>query len=141
VVNWLRAGAIIAGVDPVAKVYLTKDASGNFRLPALRQLGNDVDLIAAGQTNVLGEYILHNLSDADFPYSGPAIDIDNVLLQELTPLFGHSSTDADYFTSFRNPVLSLFTAERLLILMIGKRNRRREGGGTETAGSENYLRA
>jgi hypothetical protein len=116
VVNWLRAGAIVAGIDPVAKGYLNKDASGNLRLPALRQLGDDLDLIAAGQTNVLAEYTLHNLSDADFTYSGPAIDIDNVLLQELAPLFGHSATDADYFTNFRNPVLSFFTAERLSIL-------------------------
>src|ERR1700741_1318812 len=82
VVNWLRAGAIIAQIDPVAKGYLFVDGSNHLRLPALRQLGNNVDLANAGQTNVLAEYTLHNLSDADFTYSGPAIDIDNVLLQE-----------------------------------------------------------
>jgi hypothetical protein len=116
VVNWLLAGAIIAQIDPVANGYLSKDSSGNLRLPALRQLGNTVDLVAAGQTNVLAEYVLHNLSDADFTYSGPAVTIDNVILQTLAPNFGYDPKAANYFLAFRNPVLSFFTAERLLIL-------------------------
>lgn len=116
VVNWLRAGGILAQIDPVAKGYLTTDAKGNFRLPALRQLGNDVDLVAAGQTNVLAEYTLHNLSDADFTYSGPAVDIINVVLAEIAPEFGYNSTDANYFSNFRNPVFSFFSGERLTIL-------------------------
>jgi len=116
VVNWLRAGAIIAQIDPVAKGYLTTDASGNFRLPALRQLGNDVNLLAAGQTNVLAEYVLHNISDSDFTYSGPAVTILNAILAEIAPEFGHSPADANYFTNFRNPVMSFFSAERLTII-------------------------
>ena len=79
VVNWLRAGAIIAQIDPLAKGYLYMDSKGNLRLPPLRQLGNNLDLNAAGQTNVLAEYTLHNLSDADFTYSGPAVDAVNVI--------------------------------------------------------------
>src|SRR5262249_19594288 len=65
VVNWLRAAAIMAQIDPVAKGYLTVDGHGNFRLPALRQLGS-INLLAAtpSQTNLLVEYALHNLSDA-----------------------------------------------------------------------------
>ncbi len=116
VVNWLRAGAIIAQIDPVAEGYLYVDGSGNLRLPALRQLGNTVNLNAAGQTNVLAEYTLHNLSDADFTYSGPAVDIDNVILQALAPQFGYDPAAPGYLLKFRNPVLSFFTAERLLIL-------------------------
>jgi hypothetical protein len=116
VVNWLRAGAIIARIDPVAAGYLYVDTVGNFRLPALRQLGNNVNLNLGGQTNVLAEYCLHNLSDADFTYSGPAIDADNVILAALAPQFGYNPTDANYFIKFRNPVFSFFTAERLLIL-------------------------
>lgn len=80
------------------------------------QLGNNVDLNAAGQTNVLAEYVLHNLSDADFTYSGPAVDIDNVILAVLAPEFGYNPSHANYNTNFRNPVFSFFTAERLLIL-------------------------
>ena len=116
VVNWLRAGAVIAQIDPVAAGYLYKDASGNLRLPALRQLANNVDLNAAGQTNVLAEYTLHNLSDADFTYSGPAVDAVNVLLQSIAPQFGFNASDPNYLNEFRNPVLSYFTGERLLIL-------------------------
>lgn len=116
VVNWLRAAAIIAQVDPVAKGYLALDAHGNLRLPALRQLGNNVNLVAAGQTNVLAEYTLHNLSDADFTYSGPALDAVLVLLQTVAPEFGINPSDPNFNNKFRNPVLSFFTAERLLII-------------------------
>lgn len=114
--NWLRAGAIIAQIDPIAAGYLYKDSSGNLRLPALRQLANNVDLNAAGQTNLLVEYTLHNLSDADFTYSGPAVDAVNVLLQSIAPQFGFHASDPNYLNEFRNPVLSYFTGERLLIL-------------------------
>jgi len=116
VVNWLRAGAMIAQIDPVAKGYLYVDQSGHLRLPALRQLGNNVDLNAAGQTNLLAEYTLHNLSDADFTYSGPAVDAVNVLLQSIASQFGYNPADTNYYLKFRNPVLSFFTGERLLIL-------------------------
>jgi hypothetical protein len=116
VVNWLRAGAIIAKIDPVATGFLYKDSSGNLRLPPLRELANNTDLNAAGQTNVLAEYALHNLSDADFSYSGPAVDAVNVLLQSIAPQFGFNSGDPDYLNEFRNPVLSNFTGERLLML-------------------------
>jgi len=120
VVNWLRAGAIIAQIDPIAKGYLYVDQNNHLRLPAVRQLGNNVNLNAAGQTNVLAEYTLHNLSDADFTYSGPAVDAVNVLLQSIAPQFGYNSADANYYLKFRNPVLSFFTGERLLILYSDK---------------------
>ena len=116
VVNWLRAAAIIAQIDPVARGYLSVDAHGNLRLPALRQLGNNVNLNSGGQTNVLAEYTLHNLSDADFTYSGPAVDSVLLLLQAIAPQFGFHSTDANYNNEFRNPVLSFFTGERLLMI-------------------------
>ncbi len=51
VVNWLRAAAIIAGIDPVAKGYLRVDGAGHLRLPAVQRLG-DVDLNAATPTQV-----------------------------------------------------------------------------------------
>ena len=116
VVNWLRAGAIIAQIDPVSAGYLCKDKQGNFRLPALQQLGNNVDLADAGQTNVLVEYTLHNLSDADFIYSGPAVIAVNTVLQTLAPQFGYNQADPNYLLNFRNPVFSFLTAERLLII-------------------------
>ncbi|HLJ85518.1 MAG TPA: hypothetical protein VKZ53_01765 [Candidatus Angelobacter sp.] len=118
VVNWLRAAAILAQIDPVQKGFLTMDAQGNFRLPALRKLGS-IDLINAtpSQTNLLAEYTLHNLSDADFTYSGPAVATDQIILQKLAPEFGFNPADtANYNNHFRNPVLSFTTAERLLII-------------------------
>ena len=88
VVNWLRTAAIIARVDPVKAGYLVTDAAGHLRLPALGTLG-DVDLNALGQTNVLAEYTIHNLSDADFTFSIPAVGEASVLLAQLAPEFGY----------------------------------------------------
>jgi hypothetical protein len=80
VVNWLRAAAIMAQVDPVAKGYLVVDGSGHLRLPPLAALGAGVNLPAAGQTNLLVEYQIHNLSDSDFVNSIPAVTEVQVLL-------------------------------------------------------------
>jgi hypothetical protein len=116
VVNWLRAAAIIVNLDPVKAGYLAPDASGNLRLPPLRQLGS-INLPAAGQTNLLAEYTIHNLSDADFTYSIPAVTTVQVLLADLAPRFGFNPADTARFNNgFRNVVLSHFSAERLLIL-------------------------
>lgn len=120
VVNWLRAAAVIARIDPVQAGYLAKDPAGALRLPALGQLG-DVDLNAAKQTNVRVEYVLHNLSDADFPFSIPAVDTVATLLARLAPEFGYDAADTTaYNTRFRNPALSYLSGERLLVLYGGK---------------------
>ena len=119
VVNWLRAAAVIARIDPVKAGYLSTDAAGHLRLPALGKLG-DVNLNAAGQTNLRVEYTLHNLSDADFTFSGPAVASVNVLLTKLAPEFGYDAADATTFnTRFRNPSLSYLSGERLLVLYGG----------------------
>jgi len=49
VVNWIHAAAIMAQIDPVAAGYLSLDAKGNLRRPALRKL-DDIDLADLGQT-------------------------------------------------------------------------------------------
>ena len=116
VVNWLRAAAIIADIDPVQAGYLTTDSQGRLRLPALRALGA-IDLNATNQTNLLAEYVLHNLSDADFTYSGPAVATMNVILRQLAPQYGYDPTNtADYQNRFRNVVLSYLSGERLLMI-------------------------
>jgi hypothetical protein len=116
VVNWIRAAAMIDGIDPVATGYLMIDGKGNPRLPALRKLG-DLDLANLGQTNLLVEYQLHNLSDADFTYSIPAIGETQIILQNLASRYGYDPTNVSvYNNSFRNPVLSYLTGERILIL-------------------------
>lgn len=107
VVNWLRAAAIMAQIDPVAKGYLYVDSQHNLRLPPLRKLG-DVNLNDAGQTNALVEYELHNLSDADFTFSGPAINIVEAVLAVLAPQFGYDPNDvANYQDEVPQPGLKL----------------------------------
>ncbi|MGA2961345.1 MAG: hypothetical protein ABSD96_06705 [Candidatus Korobacteraceae bacterium] len=118
VVNWLRAAALLAQIDPVEEGYLTIDKNGRLRLPPVRKLGA-VDLMAASpsQTNLLVEYTLHGLSDADFTYSIPAVTSVQIVLQALAPQFGYdSSRTSEYNNRYRNPVLSFMTAERLLII-------------------------
>ena len=48
VVNWVRAAAILAQIDPVQAGYLVLDGQGHLRLPVLRKLG-DVDLLGAAK--------------------------------------------------------------------------------------------
>lgn len=116
VVNWLRAAAIVAQIDPLAQGYLVKDGSGNFRLPPLFGLGA-VNLNNSGQTNLLVEYQIHNLSDADFINSIPAVTEVQVLLQNIAPNFGYNPADtATYNNSFRNAVLSYLSPERLMMI-------------------------
>ena len=117
VVNWLRTAAILAQIDPVASGYLTVDGQNRFRLPALRQLANGVNLNANGQTNLLSEYALHNLSDADFNLSGPAVSEVQVLLASIAPSLGFNPANTTgYNTKYRNVVLANLSAERLLMI-------------------------
>src|SRR5262249_9407128 len=72
VVNGLRAAAVLAQLDPVEKGYLTRDELGRLRLPAVRQLASvPLQKVLPNEPNLLVEYVLHNLSDADYTYTGP----------------------------------------------------------------------
>ena len=120
--NWIRTGAIIAQVDPVAGGYLVKDDLGRLRLPPVRQLGSvAIQKALPNEPNLLVEYVLHNLSDADYTYTGPAVAEAQLLLRILAQRFGYDMNDTAVFnTKFRNPVLSTFSAERLQIIYAGK---------------------
>lgn len=117
VVNWLRAAAIIARIDPVAAGYLQLDAKGRMRLAAVRRLG-EIDLTAppSTQPNMLIEYVLHNLSDADFAFTGPAASDVDMVLTTLAPEFGYDPNASDYRFKFRHPVLTYLSAERLFVI-------------------------
>jgi hypothetical protein len=116
VVNWLRAAAILARIDPVARGYLRVDGAGRLRLPALRTLGA-IDLNAAGQTNYLVEQVMHNLSDADFVLTGPVVTTIELVLRTLAPELGYDpAATAKYNTAYRNVALSYLSAERLFLL-------------------------
>ncbi len=110
VVNWLRAAAILARVDPVAAGYLAKDPTGKFRLPALRR-------VRKVESNDLIEYQIDNLSDADFVNAIPAARLADTLLRKAAPQFGYDPTlVAAYNNRFRNVVLSRVSAERIELI-------------------------
>jgi len=118
VVNWLRAAGIITGIDPVERGYLMRDGLGRLRLAPVRQLGS-MNVLASlpNQSNLLYEYVLQNLSDADFTYTGPAVVQSELFLRTLAPKFGYDPADATrYNTEYRNPVLTHLSAERVFIL-------------------------
>lgn len=115
VVAWIEAAAIIAQQDPTAKGYLTRDSTGAFRLPAFRQTGS-IDLVGAGQMNLLAEMTIHNLSDADWVYGDQAVDSMQVILADLAPQFAVDPNNTSAFNnSFRNVVLSHYPAESIYI--------------------------
>ena len=118
VVNFIRAAAILANVDPIAKGYLKADATNRLRLAPVRKTGSvDIQASLPNQPNMLYEYVLHNLSDADYPYTGTASVQSDLLLKLLASKFGYDSADATRFnTRFRNIVLSHLGAERVLTL-------------------------
>ena len=127
VANWLRAAAIIARIDPVAKGYLVKDEAGHDRLPPVKRLGREVMLPAQGY--ILAEYVLHHLSDADYTFSGPAVVDVDALLVLLAPKFGVDAGDkATFNLKFRNPVLAWLSAERLQMIYAA--------GGLDAAAAE-----
>lgn len=81
----------------------------------MRRVG-EFDLLGQHQTNLLVEYVLHNLSDADFNFTVPAAGDVDLLLKKLAPEYGYDATQPNYNLKFRNPVLSYLSAERLYIL-------------------------
>jgi hypothetical protein len=118
VVNWLRAAAILADIDPVARGYLARDTQGRLRLPPLRALGTfDLNGAPGSPLNLLNEYTTHNLSDADFTFTGPAVTEAQLLLASLAPRFGYDPADAArYNTKYRNPALAYLRGERLTLV-------------------------
>jgi len=117
VVNWLRAAALIARIDPAAKGYLVIDKAGHWRLPPLNHLWDGLDLNVNRQTNFLVEYQIHNLSDADFVESIPAVTNAELLLKTVAKQFGFNPDDAaNYNNKFRNVALAWIGPERLSLL-------------------------
>jgi hypothetical protein len=115
VVAWIRAAAIIARQDPIKKGYLVLDSTGTYRLPAFRKTGS-VDLLTAGQMNLLAEMTIHNLSDADWIYGDQAVLNMQVVLTDLAPEYGvDPNNTAEFNNSFRNVVLAHYPAESIYI--------------------------
>jgi hypothetical protein len=122
VVNWLRAAAILAKVDPVANGYLKRDQLEQLRLAPMRETASfAMQSVLPNEPSLLVEYVLHNLSDADFTFTGPAATEAGALLKSLAGRFGYDPNDGAAFnTKFRNPVLAHLSAERLQIIYASK---------------------
>ena len=116
VVNWIRAAAIVARLDPVARGYLRLDTSKHLRLAAVRHTGD-----IGGEeksADMIPEDAIHNLSDANFTIAQPSITSVNSALRVIAPKFGYDPNDSGSFNnSFRNPVMSALTAERLFFIL------------------------
>jgi hypothetical protein len=118
VVNWIRAAAIIARIDPVANGYLSRDAASKLRLPALGATGTfDLRAAPTSPTAFLPEFTIHNLSDGNYYLAAAAAFDMGLVLEKLAPEFGVDPSDrAGFNNKFRNPVLSYLSAERLMFI-------------------------
>jgi hypothetical protein len=112
-VNWLRAAAIIARVDPVARGYLKPDAHGRLRLPFAGP-----DAMAAEPDGAWSaECLIHHQSDQNWTFAEPALRAADLVLARLAPRFGYDPADiARYRNRYRNVVLAQLGADRLQIL-------------------------
>jgi hypothetical protein len=118
VVNWIRAAAIIARIDPVVNGYLSRDPARKLRLPALGATGTfDLRAAPTSPTAFLPEFTIHNLSDGNYYLAVPAAFDVGVILEKLAPEFGVDPNERARFNNkFRNPVLSYLSAERLMFI-------------------------
>jgi hypothetical protein len=115
VMNWIRAAAIIARVDPVARGYLRLDADKKLRLAAVRHSG---DIVGDDKSaDMIVEDIIHNLSDANFTLALPAIGKVDAGLRARAEvrLLRRRPRDVQQFVSQSGD--SSMTAERLFIVM------------------------
>src|SRR5262249_23298483 len=108
----------IAQIDPVANGYLRRDSAGRLRMPAVRAIGEiDLNEESPSQTNFLVEYVLNNLSDADFVCTGPALTIAETVLGKLAREYSYDPANAAvYNTRYRNPALSHLSGARIMML-------------------------
>lgn len=60
--------------------------------------------------------MLHNRSDADFAFTGPAASDVDMVLAKLAREFGYDSTATAYRFKFCHPLLTHPSAERLFVI-------------------------
>jgi hypothetical protein len=92
VTGWIRAAAIIARVDPVARGYL-KSVDGGYAL------------------TIRPECRIHNLSDGSWVYAVPAAQHAKAIITRLAPQLGHKDD-----RRFLEHALSYYGAERFDLL-------------------------
>jgi hypothetical protein len=92
VIGWVRAAAIIARVDPVARGYLKSSADGY-------------------ALTIRPECRIHNLSDGNWVYAVPAAQHAKAIIARLAPQAGHKDD-----RRFLEQALSYYGAERFDLL-------------------------
>jgi hypothetical protein len=113
IANWLRAAAIIARVDPVARGYLRPDGQGRLR-PAFAEAGA-VASVRDGPWSA--ECLIHHQSDQNWTFAEPALKAAELVLERLAPRFGYDPNDrARYRNRYRNVVLARLGADRVQML-------------------------
>jgi hypothetical protein len=101
VVDWLRAAAIIARIDPEARGYLSRDAQGRPALP---------------EPFARAECLIHFQSDQNWVLAEAAANLADDVLARLAPRFGQDpADDAHYRPAWRNMVLSRLGADRIML--------------------------
>lgn len=119
-VHWLRAAAVIARIDPVARGYLARPAG-----PAA-----DTALVlpgpyAPGAVTAAGhplpvwwpECFVHTMSDQNWLFSEPAAHDVDAILRDVAPRFGYDPADtARYLRAYRHVVLSQLGVEQVAVL-------------------------
>jgi hypothetical protein len=110
IANWLRAAAIIARVDPVARGYLRPDGQGRLR-PAFAE----ADAVASERDGPWSaECLIHHQSDQNWTFAEPALRAADLVLERLAPRFGYDPNDrARYRNRYRNVVLARLGADRV----------------------------
>jgi hypothetical protein len=101
-VNWLRAAALIARIDPVRQGYLRTDTSGRPALPT------------PPGGSWLAECLIHFQSDQNWVMAEPAARQADAVLAQLAGQFGYDPADTGrYRTAYRNVVLSQLGADHI----------------------------
>jgi hypothetical protein len=110
IANWLRAAAIIARVDPVARGYLRPDSQGRLR-PVFAEAGA---VASARDGPWSAECLIHHQSDQNWTFAEPALRAADLVLERLAPRFGYDPNDsARYRNRYRNVVLAQLGADRV----------------------------
>ncbi|GAA0524699.1 hypothetical protein FHS83_001843 [Rhizomicrobium palustre] len=98
VISWLKAGAIIARVDPVRAGYLTKAADGKL------------------SASFGAECHVNFLSDQSWSSEGPALKKARAVLADVAADYGYAKSDSARYAMFENTALAYYGADALALL-------------------------
>lgn len=114
IINWLRAAAILAAVDPVKRGYLVEGKSGHLELA---QFGHEGAYVREVDGAWSPTAILAHMADSNWVMAEPSMKLADEILLQIGTDFGYDPKTSDvYFSRFRNGVLAQLSAERIVSL-------------------------